>query len=133
MDKKIYRLLIKSMDDKLTEIEKQKLDIALNDSPELQKEKKYLLKIRNSMKEQEYKLFPFFDEKVMNKIFQLKKKQKEYIDFTNLFLLTFKRVSFSGFAIFLILLVGFYLSEGSLSFNLFNESFDFTYYYLPGF
>ncbi len=121
------------MDNKLAEKEKQKLDIALNDSPELQKEKKYLLKIRNSMKEQEYKLFPFFDEKVMNKIFQLKKKQKEYIDFTNLFLLTFKRVSFSGFAIFLILLVGFYLSEGSLSFNLFNECFDFTYYYLPGF
>lgn len=133
MDKKIYRLLIKSMDDDLPEKEKQKLDIALIASQELQKEKKYLLKIRNLIKEQEYKLFPFFAEKVMNKIIQLKKRQQEYIDFTNLFLFTFKRVSFSGVAISLLLLAGFYLSEGSLSINLFNESFDFTYYYLPGF
>ena len=121
------------MDDDLPEKEKQKLDIALIASQELQKEKKYLLKIRNLIKEQEYKLFPFFAEKVMNKIIQLKKRQQEYIDFTNLFLFTFKRVSFSGVAISLLLLAGFYLSEGSLSINLFNESFDFTYYYLPGF
>ena len=133
MDKRIYRLLIKSMNEKLAEKEKQKLDIALVASQELQKEKKYLLIIRNSIKEQEYKLFPFFAEKVMNKIIQLKKRQQEYIDFATLFLFTFKRVSFSGFATSLLLLAGFYLSEGSLSFNFLSESFDFTYFYLPGF
>ncbi len=133
MDKKIYRLLIRSLDDKLSDRKQRRLNNYLSALPELQKEKKISLKIRNFIKEQEYCLFPFFAEKVMNKIIQLKKRQKEYIDFTNLFLFTFKRISFSGFAIFLILLAGFYLSEGSLSFNLFNESFDFTYYYLPGF
>ena len=133
MDKKLYKLLIKSMDEKLADKEKQKLDIALDNSPELKREKKSLMKIRNLIKEQEYKLFPFFAEKVMNKIIQLKKKQKEYLDFANLFLFTFKRVSFTGFAIFFMLLAGFYLSEGSLSFNFFNESFDFTYFYLPNF
>ncbi|MCD4682149.1 MAG: hypothetical protein K8R86_02595 [Bacteroidales bacterium] len=133
MDKKIYRLLIRSLDDKLSDKKQRRLNNYLSALPELQKERKIFLKIRKSMKEQEYKLFPFFAEKVMNKIIQLKKKQKEYINFANLFLLTFKRVSFSGFAIFLMLLAGFYLSEGSLSINLFNESFDFTYFYLPGF
>ena len=133
MDKKIYRLLIRSLDDKLSDRKKRRLNNYLSASPELQKEKIISLKIRNFIKEQEYSLFPFFAEKVMNKIIQLKKRQKEYIDFANQFLFTFKRISFSGFAIFLMLLAGFYLSEGSLSINLFNESFDFTYFYLPAF
>ena len=133
MDKKICRLLIRSLDDKLSDRKQRRLNHYLSALPELQKERKIFLKMRDLIKEQEYKLFPFFAEKVMNKIFQLKKRQQKYIDFTDLFLFTFKRVSFSGFAIFLMLLAGFYLSEGSLSFNLFNESFDFTYYYLPGF
>ncbi len=133
MDKKIYRLLLRSLDDKLSDRKQRRLNNYLSASPELQKEKKISLKIRNSIKEQECKLFPFFAEKVMNKIIQLKKRQKEYMDFANLFLFTFKRISFSGFAIFLMLLAGFYLSEGSLSFNFLNESFDFTYFYLPAF
>lgn len=133
MDKKKYRLLIRSLDDKLSDRKQRRLNNYLSALPELQKEKRISLKIRNFIKEQEYSLFPFFAEKVMNKIIQLKKGQQEYIDFANLFLLTFKRVSFSGFAISLLLLAGFYLSEGSLSFNFLNESFDFTYFYLPGF
>lgn len=133
MDKKIYRLLIRSLDDKLSAKKQRRLNNYLFASPEMQKEKEHLLKIRNFIKGQEYKPFTFFAEKVMNKIIQLKKKQKEYIDFGNLFLFTFKRLSFSGLTIFLMLLAGFYLSEGSLSFNLFNGSFYFTYYYLPGF
>lgn len=133
MDRKIHRLLIRSFDGKLSDGKQRRLNNCLSASPELQKERKIFLKIRNFIKKQEHVQVPFLPEKVINKIIQLKKKQQEYMDFTDMFLFMFKRASFSGLAVFLMLLVGFYLSEGSLSLNVFDESYDFAYLYLPGF
>jgi len=117
MDKKMLKLLVRSLDDDLSKEEKKQLEIAIEKSENLRKEKEKLLKLKALVEKQEYKFKPFFAGRVMNKIEQQKDKKVIFPDFLNGFSVAFKRVVLSGAAAILLLIFSIYFSEGSFSFN----------------
>jgi hypothetical protein len=114
-NKKMFDLLIKSFDEQLSPDETKQLEEALSESDDLRKEKEHLLKLRRVLSSQQYEFKPFFETRVMNRILKLKSGKVFELDFTKNLSTVFKRVAISGIAAIIILLITFYISEGSFS------------------
>ena len=118
-----YNLLLKSLDEHLTEAEELQLQEALAASEELQKEKEKLLKMRTMLSNQQaaYDFKPFFADKVMEKINAEKaptskaKTNQSEIDFISALLLSFQRLAVPSFALICVMLVYVYLTADTLS------------------
>jgi hypothetical protein len=106
MDKKILKLLYRSFDDELNEKERERLEKAMMESKELQREKEKILMQRQALAESETISFkPFFAERVMNQIEALGKKKNGFESFYETLLLMFRRFAIVGATILLLLLV----------------------------
>jgi|GEM_PF-2543141 len=109
---KLRKLLIRSFEEPLGNKDLQLLNAGLKASEELQKEKLELLKLREDLKAVEADFSEGFEQKVMNAI---RKEQNPAGYFE--FLPVFKTVAFSGIAGILIVLMGIYFADGSLTFD----------------
>ena len=123
MDKKIYRLLIRSLDDKLSDRKKRQLNNYMSDLPELQKERKIFLKMRDLISEQDYESDNLFVKKVLSKINALTNEKIITVSFNNLLYDSFKKIAYSGIAATILLLIITYFSQGTLNpFSFLNPS-----------
>ena len=139
MKKKIYGLLIRSLDDKLSDKKQRRLNNYLSVLPELQKERKNLLKIRDLIIAQNYKQDKLFVKEVLSKINALKNEKIITVNFNSILYNSFKKVALSGVAAIILLMIITCFSQDSLnpfSFlkttELFNE-FDLITYALLSF
>ena len=136
MNKKIYRLLIRSLDDKLSAKKQRRLNNYLSALPELQKERKIFLKMRDLIREQDYEPDNLFVKKVLSKISALKNENIITVNFDNLLYDSFKKVAYSGIAATILLMIITYVSQGTLNpFSFLNPSYisqqpDFLSYLL---
>ena len=136
MKKKIYRLLIRSLDNKLSVKKQRRLNNYLSALPELQKERKIFLKMRDLIIEQDYKPDNLFVKKVLSKIDAFKNEKIITVSFDNLLYNSFKKVALSGVAATILLMIITYFSQGSLNpFSFLNTSGifqepDFLSYFL---
>ena len=123
MKKKIYRLLIRSLDNKLSAKKQRRLNNYLSALPELQKERKIFLKMRDLIIEQDYKPDNLFVKKVLSKIDAFKNEKIITVSFDNLLYNSFKKVALSGVAATILLLIITYFSQGTLNpFSFFSTS-----------
>jgi len=123
MNKRIYRLLIRSLDDKLSEKKQRRLNNYLSSLLELQKEKRYLLKIRKLIIEKDYKPDNLFVKKVLSKISALENEEIITVSFNNLLYDLFKKVVITGGAAIVLLMIITCFSQGSLNpFSFLNTS-----------
>lgn len=84
MKERLNILLIKSFDDNLSQKEQDELNNGLIDYPELLKEKKELISIRNKLQSQTYGFQYGFSNKIMRRIDELQdSSQNLQIFFTN--------------------------------------------------
>jgi len=114
MDKKILKLFYRSFDDKLNEKDREKLEKAMKESKELQKEKEQILAQRQALAESSTPSFkPLFPERVMSRIESLQKKKNGFESFHETLLLMFRRFAIAGAAILLLLLI-YNLQTGDL-------------------
>lgn len=116
-----YNLLLKSLDESLTDAEEVQLEKALADSEELNKEKETLLKMRAMLSDQQiaYHFNPSFEEQVMAKIraekAPPKKANQTDIDFITALILSFQRLAVPSFGLICVLLVYVYLTADTLT------------------
>ncbi|MCK4407915.1 MAG: hypothetical protein KAV44_09585 [Bacteroidales bacterium] len=120
---KIYRLLIRSLDNKLSAKKQRRLNNYLSALPELQKERKIFVKIRDLIREQDYEPDNLFIKKVLSKIDAFKNEKIITVSFDNLLYDSFKKVAYSGIAATILLMLITYFSQGSLNpFSFLNPS-----------
>ncbi len=112
MNKEAYELLIRSLDQQLSQEEQHRLDAALRDSVELQQEKERLVKMREALGNLEYQFAPFFAGKVMHKIQQLERGEPRTM---NSWGKAFQQIAIPSLAVLLLLIVVTWLTEGSIS------------------
>jgi predicted anti-sigma-YlaC factor YlaD len=69
----------------------------------------------------------FFAESVLRKIYK-EEESREYSDslFENIFYKYFKEILYSGLAFIMVLMLVFYISEGTIAFNFFSDSDYFS-------
>ena len=115
MKKKIYRLLIRSLDNELSANKQRRLNAYLSALPELQKERKIFLKMRDLIIEQDYKPDNLFIKKILNKIDALKNEKTITVNFDSLLINSFKKVALSGVAATILLMIITYFSQGTLN------------------
>jgi hypothetical protein len=112
MDNAMLHLLKRSFVEELEPAEKDKLEKALSDSPELRDEKKQLESLKILLTEQEYSFSASFAEKVMTRI-----EVNEKYEADNAFLFAFNRIALPGLAAAIILLLFTILNNGTFSFE----------------
>ncbi|MEZ4887786.1 MAG: hypothetical protein R3E32_23855 [Chitinophagales bacterium] len=117
----LYNLLLRSLNESLTDEEQLQLQSALAASKELRAEKEKLLKMNAILTNQQnaYHFKPFFAGKVMETI------SKEYaviqvitnseVDFIAALLLSFQRLAIPSFALMCVMLIYVYLTADTLS------------------
>ncbi len=110
--KKLRKLLIRSLDEPLGNKDRQLLSEGLEASRELQKEKQEILKLREDLGTVKADFSGGFEQKVMNAIRQEKNPAGNFE-----ILPIFRTVAFSGIAAILIVLIGVYFADGSLTFD----------------
>jgi hypothetical protein len=116
MNKKIQKLLYRSFDALLSFKEQQQLDLALKHSKELQKEKKQLETIRQSISLDSSRSFkPFFAERIIQRIKLPKKKNIDQEIFFESLISIFKRVTVCTALIVIILAIFNLFESGELS------------------
>ena len=103
-------LLIHSLDNELTPAEAKQLEEALANSPELRQEKERLLEIRAMFGAAKMEQDHTFVNKVMMRINQAKKPS-----FNNVIVNLFPKVAAACVLLFLVTLIGIYITEGTLS------------------
>lgn len=113
MFEQMYRLLVRSFDDSVTESDQAKLEEALNQSGELRSEQVKLRKIRSLLRDQQFSFRPGFMDRV---VAQLVANAPEMELNRNIYYL-FKRVAITGAAAIILLLLGIYLTMGTLNFD----------------
>jgi hypothetical protein len=105
MKKRYLKLLYLSIDGKLSKKEKQQLDIALNKSPELQKEKEEILRQRILVSKSKVTMFkPDFADRVMKKIKKVEIKPAGNDIFYHTLKYVFRRVALVGVALCLVII-----------------------------
>ncbi len=117
MKEKLLKLLYKSFDDMLTDIEQQQLDNALVSSKSLREAKEEIMKLRKTISNSAEQSFsPYFADRVMQIIEEPKNNLNDTIDeyFDSLFL-SFRRIALAGTVVVLALLVNNFISGGGIS------------------
>lgn len=128
MDKKILKLLYRSFDDELNEKERKKLEEAMKESKELQKEREQILAQRHALAESSAPSFkPHFSNRVMDRIEMLGQKKNGFESFYETLLLMFRRFAIIGAAILLLLLIYNLQTGDILSTNEIMFASDFTF------
>ena len=110
MDEEMLHLLNRSFDEELSSAEQDKLEKALQESPDLQKEKKKLDLLRGIFDEQEYGFSGSFEQNLMTRIVENEKYEAD-----NAFMFAFNRIALPGLAAAIILLLFTILNNGTLS------------------
>ena len=108
---RINDLLVRSLDGSLTKEEEGELSEALRHSADLRKEREAFLAIREQLANQEFAFKPFFSSKVLQQLAREQARGFEVLLWNR----AFRRILVPGLAIVLLLLLGTWLSEGSLS------------------
>ncbi|MGB0929809.1 MAG: hypothetical protein ACPGVB_03480 [Chitinophagales bacterium] len=116
-----YKLLLKSLDEPLTDAEQLQLEKALTESTKLKEEKENLLKMRAMLSNQQtaYHFNPYFEGQVMAKIraekAPSKKASQTDIDFITALFFSFQRLAVPSFALICVVLVYVYLTADTLT------------------
>ncbi|MGD8539781.1 MAG: hypothetical protein PVI66_13780 [Candidatus Aminicenantes bacterium] len=106
-NRKVQKLLYRSLDSDLNDKDRKKLDAALEESEELRKERERLLAQRYAVTESASHSFgPFFTEKVMNRIEGLDQKKNGLEAFYESFMAAFRKVVIVS-AVVLVLLISY--------------------------
>jgi len=109
MREEMYDLLIRSLDEPLTEAETQQLEQALSESDELRKAKEELLRMRSILGHSTYQFNPFFVGRVMHRL------PKAQEPLTVPWGKAFQQIALPGLALLIFLCVFVWVQEGSLS------------------
>ncbi len=105
MDDRILELLYRSFDDRLTEEEARELSEAMKASPELAGERERIAAMRDALSRGAPASFgPFFPEKVMRRIRELKEGTAEEDPFWESLFPLFRRVALAGAVVSLVLI-----------------------------
>lgn len=105
MDKKIRKLLYRSLDEELNDKERDRMQKALKESEDLRKEKEEMLEQRRALAECSASFKPFFAERVMDRIVTLGEKKNGFESFYESLLWMFRRFAIVGAVILLLLLI----------------------------
>ncbi len=107
-----YELLLRSLDVSLDPAAQALLDEALAGSASLRRKREQLLAFREMAARQHYQFRPFFAARVMNRL-----AERGYGRIMGVPILpaAFRRVAIPALALILLLLMGVYLMDGSLS------------------
>ena len=120
MKQNILKLLIRSFDKDLSPDKKQLLNKNLKSDKELQNQKHELNEVRELIKKQDYQFKSFFETRVMSKIENIKNE----IDFISRLFFVYKRIFVFGLSATCIILIIFYLTGSSITFdNLFGTNY----------
>ena len=111
VEKELYELLLRSMDEPLSPEEAERLNQALTESELLRSRRDELLKLRNTLQHSSYQFKPFFPARVMHKIEQLEVSSS----FSDYWLRAFRSVALPGLAILLLLFLFTWMKDGSMS------------------
>ncbi len=114
-DKKLEKLLYKSFDGILTIKEAELLKEELRKSKELEETYNQIKKIRkavNDVSEESFK--PFFEERLLNKMFNVEKKGSPLSNWVDSLNKSFRQVAYTA-AIILALLVFYNVNNGNIS------------------
>lgn len=114
-DKKLEKLLYKSFDGILTIKEAELLKEELRKSKELEETYNQIKKIRkavNDVSEESFK--PFFEERLLNKMFNIEKKESPLSNWVDSLNKSFRQVAYTA-AIILALLVFYNVNNGNIS------------------
>jgi hypothetical protein len=104
-DKKVLKLLYRSLDSDLKDTDQKKLDEALKKSEELRKEKERVLEQRRVVADSAGQSFgPFFAERVMNRIDRLGEKKNGLEAFYESFMAAFRKVAIVSAAVLVLLI-----------------------------
>ena len=104
-DKKILKLLYRSLDDDLKDKDQKKLDEALEKSEDLRKEKERVMAQRQAVADSAGRSFgPFFAERVMNRIEGLGQKKNGLEAFYESFMTAFRKVAIVSAAVLVLLI-----------------------------
>ena len=104
-DKKILKLLYRSLDDDLKDKDQKKLDEALEKSEDLRKEKERVLAQRQAVADSAGQSFgPFFAGRVMNRIEGLGQKKNGLEAFYESFMIAFRKVAIVSAAVLVLLI-----------------------------
>jgi len=104
-DKKILKLLYRSLDDDLKDKDQKKLDEALEKSEDLRKDKERVLAQRQAVADSAGQSFgPFFAERVMNRIEGLGQKKNGLEAFYESFMTAFRKVAIVSAAVLVLLI-----------------------------
>ncbi len=109
MEDKWTELLIRAMEGELPEADRRRLDAALAVSPELRHEQEQLLRLRRELAALKPAADAGFVDGVMDR---LSEKSKTI---TTRIVQLFPRIAAASVLLFLVVLLGIYLSEGTLS------------------
>ena len=109
---KLRKSLVRSLEEPLGPKDQQMLNGGLEASEELQKEKQEILELRENLKAVEADFSTGFEQKVM---LALRQDKNPAISFE--ILPVFRTVAFSGIAAILVVLIGVYFADGSLTFD----------------
>jgi len=113
-DRKVLKLLYRSLDGDLKDKDQKNLDEALKKSEELRKEKDRVLAQRQAVADSVDQSFgPFFAERVMNRIEGLGQKKNGLEVFYESFMAAFRKVAIVSAAV-LVLLVSYNLVKSDI-------------------
>ena len=107
-----YKLLLRSLDVSLNPTEQARLDEALARSASLRKEQEHLLAFREMAASQHYRFRPFFTARVMNRLAEAGYGRVMGVPILPA---AFKRIAIPALAVIVLLLMGVYFMDGSLS------------------
>jgi len=114
-DKKLEKLLYKSFDGILSIKEAELLREELRKSPELEETYNQIKKIRRAVGDTTEESFkPFFEERLINKIFNTEKKENPLVNWADSFNKSFRQVAYTAVAI-LALLIIYNVNSGNIS------------------
>jgi anti-sigma factor RsiW len=104
-DRKVLKLLYRSLDGDLKDKDRKKLDEALEQSEELRREKERILEQRQAVADSASQSFgPFFAERVMRRIEGLGQKKNGWEAFYESFMGAFRKVAIVSAAVLVILI-----------------------------
>ena len=112
MNTHIRQLLIRSLDQQLSQEELLELNLALEKNPALRNEQQELIETRKLIENQQFGFQPFFASKVMQK---LQKTAKSGKDLLESMYFAFLRISLPTLAVCIVLLLLIWYNEGSFS------------------
>ncbi len=110
MNKKLKKLLYRSFDAELSVKEREMLEIALRESPVLQREFEQLKELRSAAKPPQASFKPFFAERVVNAIKAQKRRTQE--DFFMALNYMFRRIALIGVIAVILMLSIMTLENG---------------------